>query len=348
MLAFVTRARAATRLHDPQLVEVHDFVEQAGKWFAVTEPLFGETLRSRARRSPMKILAAAAIITQAAEALGVIRRSKRGHGAVTIRSILLVERDGVPDHVKVLDFGAGAREDALVPNKALAPERKTGAPPDARCDVWGLASVLFELLEGRPVAEAGELTGASRTGEPIPPLLNDLIIRALEEDPRARHSSVESFSASLQHAVGLAPRPQSSKASHDSLAAVVSAERPVAPAPSAPRAPAAVEGEASLELPKSRKELLAAGIFGLALLAAVIVWLVMLPAQALVPEEAVADPMPRVEPATEPEPLAPLGAVAPNLATGGEDLTAGSVRGAPTKLPVKPVKKPPVVKKKKR
>ena len=70
---FVQEARAVNRVKHPNLVEIVDFLEEGpGRVCCVMEPLFGETVRDRARRQPLQISKAVKIIRQACGALAAV------------------------------------------------------------------------------------------------------------------------------------------------------------------------------------------------------------------------------------------------------------------------------------
>ena len=134
----------------------------------------------------------------------------------------IVHRDVKPENVlitgdgrvKVVDFGL-ARASAAVGNTRagmiigsvayIAPEQVTGAPSDARSDVYAAGIVLFEMLTGRqpfsgdtPLAVAyahvnSDVPAVSSLVGGIPPGVDQLVRAATSRDPQQRPTNAGVF-----------------------------------------------------------------------------------------------------------------------------------------------------------
>jgi hypothetical protein len=132
---------------------------------------------------------------------------------------------GVTGRVKLLDFGLafpageGAPPEGVVVGTPayMAPEQLRGGTLDARCDLFGLGCVLYELCAGAPPfprrarrpQPADPAEGPPRPlGPEVPPALADLIRRLLAADPAGRPASarvVEQELSAIEQAAAAPP-----------------------------------------------------------------------------------------------------------------------------------------------
>jgi len=211
-------ATLARRLVHPNIVRTLAFGEQDGRAYQVMELGDGPSLASLLAEGTALGLAPTPV--QALEvALQVAAALRYAHGLddhilhlrVNPRNILLTREH----RVLLTDFAVPRTADATLPGKALgppedvgylAPEQITGLPVDERADQFAVAAVLWELLCGRALfrnereAEQATALQPSRVKSGAPPLIDDVVLRALERDPTLRFESVEDFSAALDEA----------------------------------------------------------------------------------------------------------------------------------------------------
>jgi eukaryotic-like serine/threonine-protein kinase len=174
---FVREGRLAARLAHPNVVGVLDAGEVDGLPFIVMEYVDGETLADVVRREgALPWDRAVGLALQALDGIEHAHAAGLVHRDVKPANLLL-RRDG---QLKIGDFGiaravelSGLTEAGTILGTAayLAPEQARGEEVGPAADVYGLASVLYELLTGRPprrVASLGELVDAVHT--PIPPV----------------------------------------------------------------------------------------------------------------------------------------------------------------------------------
>ena len=224
--AFVKRFRqeaiAAARLNNPGIVGVYDTCSDGGHEAIVMELLDATTLRQLIdERGVLDADTTLRIGLRLLDALEAAHRAGLVHRDVKPSNILLCH-DG---RVKIADFGIAKAEDqteltregTLIGTASyLAPEQLTGAPVDARADLYSLALVLYECLTGR-VPFQGD-TGAAvalarlhttptdprRIRADVPPRLAEAVMRALAREPDDRFASAAAFRAALLD-TGIAP-----------------------------------------------------------------------------------------------------------------------------------------------
>jgi serine/threonine protein kinase len=258
---FRQEAQAMAQLSHPNVVIVHDFVAEAGRWVLVMELIEGgQTLASLLRRegrlAPARALR---IVAQIAGALGHAHRRSIVHRDVKPANVMLVQAGpGAGGEVaKLTDFGIarvlhGERRTqaqlTLGTLWYLAPEQAQDSAVDARADVYALGCTLYEALVGHvpfPYDNIARVL-AAHVGEPprrpsdlvpgVPPALEDLLVRCLAKLPHERPADGEALRACCEEMLAqLEPRAAATGGSPQ-------AHPPSAPAP--PRTGLAFDADA--------------------------------------------------------------------------------------------------------
>jgi len=191
-------ARTASALNHPNIVTIHEIGEADSIHFMATEYVDGETLRQRMLNTELSIRELAAIAVQIASALRAAHQAGIVHRDIKPENIML-RSDGV---VKVLDFGLAKgsgnsdTERGLIMGTTayMSPEQARGEAVDARTDVWSLAIVIYEMINGR-VPFTGEthrqVVNQTLHNEPpalesaVPDELKQIVLKAyLRVEPR--------------------------------------------------------------------------------------------------------------------------------------------------------------------
>ena len=163
---FYKEARLAATLLHPNTVRVFDFGStEGGACYMAMEYLQGRTLgQSFSRIRPMDENRLVHIGAQALRSLGEAHEKGLVHRDLKPENIFLIDHYGVPDFVKVLDFGiAKAIRDhresltetgSLVGTpKYMSPEQSQGENLDGRSDLYSLGVIMYEMLCGKPPFE---------------------------------------------------------------------------------------------------------------------------------------------------------------------------------------------------
>jgi eukaryotic-like serine/threonine-protein kinase len=236
---FEREARTLASLNHPNIAAIYGIEESvvpAGETrrtvrALVMELVTGDDLAARMSAGPIAVPDALAIARQIALALeaaheaGIVHRDLKP-GNIKVRD------DGT---VKVLDFGlakapghaetSSDRSDSAVTSPAMtqlgiilgtaaymSPEQAKGRPVTRRADVWAFGVVLYEMLTGRKLFAASDVSdtlAAVLTREPdwtalpdrTPSALRRLVSRCLVKDPRARLDSMGAARLEIDEAI---------------------------------------------------------------------------------------------------------------------------------------------------
>ncbi len=220
---FRREARAIAKLSHPNLVQLHDFGKsQDGRVFLAMELLSGQTLDEHAEkglgwREATRLAIQATYALEAAHGAGLVHRDLKPQN-------LFLTEDG---ELKLLDFGvAMALADTAADEKRqkgfavfgtpeyMAPEQVAGEAVDARCDIYALGCVLYELVcgsrpfEGSPVVvmgkqlrESPERPSHRAPTSIIPRELEAVILKALAKGKEERFESAKAMRDALEEAL---------------------------------------------------------------------------------------------------------------------------------------------------
>jgi serine/threonine protein kinase len=222
---FRREARAASKIGHPNIVDVTDSGTTAdGSVYFVMEYLEGVELGSIIEREgALDVSRALKIASQICRALAAAHAQGIVHRDLKPENVFLVTRDGQADVVKVLDFGIAktteaeaARERRLTsPGMAMgtpeymAPEQAAGRPADARCDVYALGAICYEMVTGMPPYSGDnfmEILTKKATQDPtppvtvrhgLPPTVSDLVMTAMARNPDNRPQTMQTFEYEL-------------------------------------------------------------------------------------------------------------------------------------------------------
>jgi serine/threonine-protein kinase len=228
---FEREVRLVSELRHPNTIEIYDYGHTAdGLLYYAMEFVDGLTLEALvARERTVPLERVRHIVLQVCAALAEVHAKGMIHRDIKPENVMVCERGGEYDFVKLLDFGIVKRMEVALdahPNEAraltrqvrllgtpayMAPER-IGAPSgvDARADIYGVGAILFFLVAGRPPFEGADEASLLQQvlTKPVPQLttlvrgvpapLDDLVARCLAKTPVERPGTVGDIVAVLE------------------------------------------------------------------------------------------------------------------------------------------------------
>jgi serine/threonine protein kinase len=224
---FLREAKNTARVQHENIIEVYDLGRSdQGDMFFVMELLEGESLSTKIRRDgKMPPAVAVNIARQMCAALHVAHAAGIIHRDLKPANVMLIERGGLSDYVKVLDFGVAK---SYTPDQQtqlthtgmlvgtveyMAPEQIMGRVVDGRTDIYSLGIVMYRMLTGKAPFRDGGVPALihahlnvfpkpmTDTAPEIPGALDRVVLRCLAKQPEQRYESMEEVSRALASAL---------------------------------------------------------------------------------------------------------------------------------------------------
>ncbi len=261
---FEREAMAAAHIEHPNVAAATDFGKlDDGSFFLVLEYVEGGSLRDVISEGRLPVWRAVHIARQIASALGRAHGLGIVHRDLKPENVMLVQREGDPNFVKVLDFGiAKVPVGDIAPESShdgkaltqlgmvygtpeyMAPEQALGQEVDARADLYSLGIILFEMLTGaRPFSDPSKvkLLGmhitapvpaiAERAPDAgVPPELEAIVRRSLAKESKERWHDARELVEAIDATAGIS-------ASSSGTYVMATASGRFLPQPSQPRLP---------------------------------------------------------------------------------------------------------------
>ena len=229
---FIEEARVGSELAHPNIVQVHDFVSEAGSYYLIMEWVEGIDLgalikvyRDNVRDVPWPVAVTIGIGTLRGLGAAHDRVAPDGtpapviHRDVSPHNVLL----GVNGAIKLSDFGLARARDRAASLTApgtvkgklsyLAPEVTFGKPNTVQSDLFGVGSVLWETLTGDRLFDgkndieifkkirACQIPSIQTRRKDVPASLAAILELALSADPANRYATADEFAHALDQVV---------------------------------------------------------------------------------------------------------------------------------------------------
>ena len=221
---FHKEARAASMIAHENIVDVIDVGEDSGHAYIVMELLAGRDLGQLLRdEGPLPAPRAIGLLRQVCAALSAAHGKGIIHRDMKPENVFVVQREGRPDLVKLMDFGISkvrqAHEESLRLTESgavmgtpmyMSPEQARGdLEIDHRVDIYSVGVMCYEMVTGEPPFRHPTYLGLlsmhlNQKPEPprkrnpkVPGELEKIILRAMEKDPARRFQSMGEMETAL-------------------------------------------------------------------------------------------------------------------------------------------------------
>ena len=253
---FLEEARILRQADSDHIVRVYDIGEVDGTpYFVMTYADLGSLADVLERERVLPVPTVLDLVGQAGAGLSVLHEHGVVHRDIKPQNLLLRSGGSAGPRLLVADLGvakamlhASGLTQVVGTPAYMAPEQATGEGVDARADVHALGAVAYQMLTGRLVREGGlgDLIDArlpeppSRLA-PLPPAVDDVLLRAIDPDRERRWPDVTAFARELRLALlpegsGVSPTVLRSPVPPPASAAGPKADPVPAPAPEPPAA----------------------------------------------------------------------------------------------------------------
>lgn len=201
---FLNEAKITRQLSHPNIVRVHDIGMDQNVLYISMEYVRGRSLRGlldeQGPGQRLPVMESLRIITRLCEALQYAHRYTV-HRDIKPENVMITE-DGT---VKLMDFGISKlKADTRLTGTSMvmgtpfymAPEQlRNSRDVDGRADIYSVGVVLYEMLTGN--MPTGVPKPASQLTRDVPPSLDPIVAKCVEQDPNNRYESPQALQQAI-------------------------------------------------------------------------------------------------------------------------------------------------------
>jgi len=223
---FQREAHILLNLNDSHIVQIFDYGNDNNMHYIVMDYIDGQSLKYyMINQGPMEPLRAINYARQMTEGLDTAYKQGVVHRDIKPQNILINSKD----IIKITDFGLARGRDTVTLTQSnvfmgtayyISPEQaESGRLADTRSDLYSVATVLFEMLTGRPPYEGDtavdivikhineKVPSICRLRPDLPLEMDSFMQRALAKSPDERFATPQDFNAALERLAQILPPP---------------------------------------------------------------------------------------------------------------------------------------------
>ncbi|GLV57269.1 hypothetical protein KDH_41050 [Dictyobacter sp. S3.2.2.5] len=224
---FQREAHILLNLNDSHIVQIFDYGNDNNMHYIVMDYIDGQSLKYyMINQGPMEPIRAINYARQITEGLDTAYKQGVVHRDIKPQNILINSKD----IVKITDFGLARGRDTVTLTQSnvfmgtayyISPEQaESGRLADTRSDLYSVATVLFEMLTGRPPYEGDtavdivikhineKVPSICRLRPDLPLEMDAFMQRALAKSPDERFATPQEFNAALERLTQQLPPPR--------------------------------------------------------------------------------------------------------------------------------------------